>query len=92
LKKTSLPHWAEGVDAMETKTDTLMLPEVQKIPSRFRNAIGKYRVTITKECNNCGICVKLCPYGVYKAGSKKPRVAAEHLSLGSLAVKMNFTA
>ena len=63
-----------------------MLPEVKKIPSRFRNALGKYRVTITKECNNCGICVKLCPYGVYKAGSKKPR------ALGSLAVKMNFTA
>jgi glutamate synthase domain-containing protein 2/ferredoxin len=67
---------------METKTDTQMLPEVKKIPSRFRNALGKYRVTITKECNNCGICVKLCPYGVYKAGSKKPRVAAEHLCLG----------
>ncbi|HBH62104.1 MAG TPA: FMN-binding glutamate synthase family protein [Nitrospiraceae bacterium] len=67
---------------MAIKTKTLKLPEIRPVPSRFRNALGKYRVTITKSCNNCGLCITLCPYSVYKAGSKKPRVAAEHLCLG----------
>jgi len=67
---------------MAIKTQTLTLPEIKPVLSRFRNALGKYRVTVTTSCNNCGLCVTICPYGVYKTGSKKPRVVAEHLCLG----------
>jgi glutamate synthase domain-containing protein 2/NAD-dependent dihydropyrimidine dehydrogenase PreA subunit len=64
--------------------------KVKKAPSRFRNALGKYRVTITNACDNCGLCITLCPYGVYTAGAKKPRVAAEHFCLGMQCSKNEF--
>ena len=64
--------------------------EVKKVPSRFRNALGKYRVTITNACDNCGLCITLCPYGVYTAGARKPRVVAEHFCLGVQCSKNEF--
>jgi glutamate synthase domain-containing protein 2/ferredoxin len=64
--------------------------EVKKAPSRFRNALGKYRVTITNACDNCGLCITLCPYGVYTAGARKPRVVAEHFCLGVQCSKNEF--
>jgi len=75
---------------MAIKTETLKLPEIKPLKSRFRNALSKYRVTITNACNNCGLCLTLCPYGVYKAGSKKPRVVAEHLCIGPLCRENDF--
>ena len=39
--------------------------EGTKAPSRFRNAIGKYRVIRTDKCVGCGLCAELCPYGVH---------------------------
>ncbi|HZE21115.1 MAG TPA: 4Fe-4S binding protein, partial [Desulfobaccales bacterium] len=40
-------------------------------PSRFRNALSKYRVwRDEKKCIKCGRCVEVCPYGVHaKAGN-----------------------
>ncbi|OGP92142.1 MAG: glutamate synthase [Deltaproteobacteria bacterium RBG_16_54_18] len=67
---------------MSCKEDTGSYPKAQTMPSRFRHALGKHRVTIGSACNNCGHCVALCPYGVYKAGSRRPKVIAEHLCLG----------
>ena len=40
-------------------------PEVIRTPSRFRNAIGKYRLSRTSDCISCGKCVEICPYGVH---------------------------
>lgn len=57
-------------------------PDVIKTPSRFRHALGKYRITINKSCNNCGLCVELCPYGVYTKGIKRPKAVCEHLCTG----------
>jgi hypothetical protein len=31
---------------MAKETETVALPEVKKVPSRFRNALGKYPVII----------------------------------------------
>ena len=67
---------------MATETNRFVFPEKREIPSRFRNAIGKYRITIAKACNNCGLCIELCPYGVFKKGSKKPKPSCDHLCLG----------
>lgn len=67
---------------MVHKLDTVTLPEIKPAPSRFRNAFGKYRVIINKACTNCGLCMELCPYGVFKTGSKKPRPVMEHHCIG----------
>ena len=71
-------------------TDHFQFPEIKKAPSRFRNALGKYRITITSACTNCGLCVELCPYGAYRAGSKRPKPSDEHLCLGPSCSKNNF--
>jgi len=34
-------------------------------PTRFRNAIGKYKVIRTDRCIGCGKCAELCPHGVH---------------------------
>src|SRR4030042_1423894 len=51
------------------------VPDVVKTPSRFRNPIGKYRLSRSKDCIACGKCVKICPYGVHKRkrGGLPPR-------------------
>jgi ferredoxin len=58
---------------METE-QRFQFPLAKQTPSRFRNALSKYRIAISKACNNCGICMGLCPYGVYR-GSKRPQPA-----------------
>jgi glutamate synthase domain-containing protein 2/ferredoxin len=40
-------------------------PEVITTPSRYRNPIGKYMVKRNSRCISCGLCAKLCPYGVH---------------------------
>jgi len=67
-----------------------MFPEVKPAPTRFRHALGKYRLVIRKDCDNCGLCLKLCPYGVYQLGSKRPRVVKDHLCLGPACQKNDF--
>ena len=57
-------------------------PEIKRVPSRFRHALSKHRIVITADCDNCGLCVELCPYGVYQSGRKRPRVAADYLCQG----------
>ena len=57
-------------------------PEIKQVPSRFRHTLSKYRLVITAECDNCGLCVQLCPYRVYQPGQKYPRVAHDYLCLG----------
>jgi glutamate synthase domain-containing protein 2/NAD-dependent dihydropyrimidine dehydrogenase PreA subunit len=67
---------------MSGEKNAFVFPEVKQMPSRFRNALGKYRVSISKACNNCGVCLELCPYSVYKKGMKRPKVASDHFCLG----------
>lgn len=65
-------------------------PQTEKAPSRFRNALGRFRITIGSTCNNCGLCAELCPYGVYTKGSRRPKPAGEHLCLGPGCSKNEF--
>jgi glutamate synthase domain-containing protein 2/formate hydrogenlyase subunit 6/NADH:ubiquinone oxidoreductase subunit I len=39
--------------------------EGKHTPSRFRNAIGKFRVVRSDKCIACGLCAELCPWGVH---------------------------
>jgi glutamate synthase domain-containing protein 2/NAD-dependent dihydropyrimidine dehydrogenase PreA subunit len=64
-------------------TQEFTFPEAKRTPGRFRNPIGKYRVTISAACDNCGKCVNTCPYGVYRKGARKPRVINEQFCLGT---------
>jgi ferredoxin len=41
------------------------VPEIKAAPSRYRNPIGKYIVKRNSNCVSCGLCAKLCPYGVH---------------------------
>jgi glutamate synthase domain-containing protein 2/ferredoxin len=42
-----------------------VLPEIVLTPSRYRNPIGKYMVKRNANCVSCGLCAKLCHYGVH---------------------------
>ena len=42
-----------------------ILPEIVNTRSRYRNPIGKYIVKRNSKCISCGLCAKLCPYGVH---------------------------
>ena len=39
--------------------------EVQSAPERYRNAVGKYRISRLASCIACGRCAELCPHGVH---------------------------
>lgn len=32
----------------------------------YRSQIGKYRISLSDDCFHCGLCVKLCPCGVFE--------------------------
>lgn len=65
-------------------------PAAKRTASRFRNALSKHRLFISPACTNCGLCIELCPYGVYAKGAKKPRIPNEHLCLGPGCQKNDF--
>ncbi|MDD5702508.1 MAG: hypothetical protein PHU23_10725, partial [Dehalococcoidales bacterium] len=50
---------------MKNKKAITKLPEVVRVPSRYRNPIGKYIVKRNAACISCGLCARLCPYGVH---------------------------
>jgi glutamate synthase domain-containing protein 2/ferredoxin len=75
---------------MSFESDKFVFPGIAGAPSRFRNALGKYRISIGKSCNNCGLCIELCPYGVYSKGSKRPKAANDHLCPGFTCSKKAF--
>ncbi len=50
---------------MNTSKTKKALPKVVPAPSRFRNPIGKYTIKRSSRCTSCGLCAKLCPYGVH---------------------------
>jgi glutamate synthase domain-containing protein 2/NAD-dependent dihydropyrimidine dehydrogenase PreA subunit len=57
-------------------------PEVKVTPSRFRNAIGKYRLRRDSSCIACGKCAEVCPYGVHIMRNKKMMKPADYLCIG----------
>jgi len=54
----------DNKSASKTK-GKIKLPEVKVTKSRYRNPIGKYIVKRNSDCISCGLCAKLCPYGVH---------------------------
>jgi glutamate synthase domain-containing protein 2/NAD-dependent dihydropyrimidine dehydrogenase PreA subunit len=60
----------------------IKMPEVKSTPSRYRNAIGKYRIRRSSACIACGQCAEICPYGVYQKGRLKMALPKDHLCVG----------
>ena len=58
------------------KTEQFKIPEIKRTPSRFRNPIGKYRLSRSNACVACGKCVETCLYGVHVA--RRGRVLIEN--------------
>ena len=62
--------------------NTSALPEVRRTPSRFRNAIGKYRIRRSSACVACGTCAEVCPYGVHVKRNNKMAKPRDYLCIG----------
>lgn len=71
-----------SVDRMEKAFPERWPPEIRETPTRFKRAIGKYLIRRSPLCNNCGICVDLCPYGVHKKVGNKMLVPRDYRCIG----------
>ncbi len=58
--------------------------EPVRTPSRFRNALSKYRVWRSdSRCIKCGRCTEVCPYGVHTKAGGYIRRPKSYLCLGT---------
>ncbi|HET6485173.1 MAG TPA: glutamate synthase-related protein [Spirochaetia bacterium] len=57
--------------------------EIKPCPSRFRNALGMYKVVRTAACTGCGTCADVCRYGVHVKAGKRILAPKAHLCQGS---------
>jgi glutamate synthase domain-containing protein 2/ferredoxin len=58
--------------------------EVHSAPERYRNTLGRYRISRSASCLSCGTCVESCPYGVHVKPPGYPFVLRpqDHLCIG----------
>jgi len=64
------------------RTDDSGLPKVVRMPFRFRNPIGKYRIYRKGSCTGCGKCIEICPYGVHARRRGEVYVDQGYLCIG----------
>ncbi len=55
---------AQPVSA-DVEPDVVVSRELRPAPDRYRNALGKYKITRSAACVACGECAKSCPHGVH---------------------------
>ena len=52
---------------------------VKTMPSRYRNALARFKVTRSTQCIACGKCAEVCEYGVHaKSGDKMLAPKSKH--------------
>ncbi len=60
-------------------------------PSRFKNALSKYRVWRDEaKCIKCGRCVEVCPYGVHTKSGSYLRRPKSYRCLGTTCQNNDF--
>ncbi len=65
-------------------TEKTLVPQVEvpravkTAPPRYRNEIAKYIVRRSSDCNLCGKCAQVCPYGVHVLKPGYKNFAAPH--------------
>jgi len=70
-----LPVRNESVDHDFPATRDLVAP----CPTRFRNALSKWRVVRTSACIACGRCAEVCEYGVHRKAGARMLAPRSHL-------------
>ena len=64
VMSTAVQETRRGMVSKPTQVEVAR--EVRPAPDRFRNAIGRYTVDRSADCEACGLCARLCPVGVHE--------------------------
>ncbi len=65
-------------------------PEIKRVPSRYRNPIGKYKIHRDRGCIHCGLCAELCPRGVHQRLGKKMLAPRDEWCIGPSCQKNEY--
>jgi glutamate synthase domain-containing protein 2/ferredoxin len=65
IAEVNVPYESPKISGHSDEPQESVAREVRPVPDRYRNAIGKYRVTRLANCTACGLCAELCPQGVH---------------------------
>lgn len=86
MQRNENPERESSIERSSTpvlqRSNAPVFPEVRRTPSRFRNAIGKYRLRRSSACVACGTCAEVCPYGVHKKRNNKMAKPKDYLCIG----------
>ena len=76
---------AKGTMSTQAAITAKITRKPTRTATRFRNAIGKYKVIRTDRCIGCGKCAELCPHGVHVRYAAYSRTARpkDHLCRGT---------
>ena len=82
-----LREGSEGETPLPQPGLTLSLPKnaeaaVSSCASRFRNALGKYTVVLTRACTHCGACAEACRFGALEKKGDRVLTVHSHLCRG----------
>lgn len=58
----------------------MIAAKAKNCPSSFPYGIGKYSVSLNEQCFHCGVCVEICPHGVFERREGFNHVTASHAS------------
>jgi glutamate synthase domain-containing protein 2 len=78
--------WGEshGLDPQGPAPEAGAAKTALSCPSRFRNALGKYTVVLTKDCTHCGACAEVCRFGALEQKGNRVLTDNSHRCRGAV--------